>query len=190
MPYIGVIVPAGIRRHNARLRLAGPHRHRHVLGVRALDAVRSRCRLSTHHHQEAACQIDHPLWDEWADENGDLRLRRVVAHCRTRQAALLGSLCQAMRDILGVLRQVPLRVTGKPRSVIEQAEQDWCHQFAAWGQRLARAVMGIPMKEYAVHCILCYAESRIMLSSGLAHRSLLCIQAALRSIIMMPSALR
>ena len=43
-----------------RRREARPHRHRHAVGVRPSDALRSRRRLSAGHHQEAAPQIDHP----------------------------------------------------------------------------------------------------------------------------------
>ena len=75
----------------ARIR---PDRDRHALRLRPPDALRSGGRLSARHHQEAAREVDHPraslvplrrhqhplsdrrtasrIWDEWADENGDL----------------------------------------------------------------------------------------------------------------------
>ena len=37
-----------------------PHRHRHALGVRLPDALRPGARLSGHHDQEAASEVDHP----------------------------------------------------------------------------------------------------------------------------------
>ena len=53
---------------------------------------------------------------------GDLRGRHcgaVVAERRARQAALLERLAEPVRDDLGGLGQIPLQVTGKPRSVVE-----------------------------------------------------------------------
>ena len=44
----------------ARRGEARPHRHRHAVGVRPSDALRSRRRLSAGHHQEAAPQVDRP----------------------------------------------------------------------------------------------------------------------------------
>ena len=72
---------------------AGPHRHRHAVRVRRADALRPRRGLSAADDQEAAPALDHrriavvparrhqhpwlkerkvSIWDEWADENGDL----------------------------------------------------------------------------------------------------------------------
>ena len=56
---------------------------------------------------------------------GDLRRRHrgaVVAERRAWQAALLERLAEPVRDDLGGLGQIPLQVTGKPRSVVEDAE--------------------------------------------------------------------
>ena len=52
-----------------------------------------------------------------------------------------------MGDILGGLRQVPLQVTGEPRAVVDDAEQQGRLPFTLRGQNLPRAVMEIPMPE-------------------------------------------
>ena len=84
-----------MRRRARRRRPQGrPHRHRHAVGLRPSDALRPRRRLPAGHDQEDAPEVDHPraslvprrrhqhplpqgatasrIWDEWADENGDL----------------------------------------------------------------------------------------------------------------------
>ena len=71
----------------------------------------------------------------------------VVAQHRARQAALLERLRQAMRHVLGVLRQVPLQVTGKPRAVVEHTEQHRCLPLAAWREHLARSDVAVPMPQ-------------------------------------------
>ena len=71
----------------------------------------------------------------------------VVAQRRARQPALLERLRQAVGDVLGGLGQIPLQMTGQPRAVIEHAEQDRRHPFAARGQHLPRSMMTIPMPE-------------------------------------------
>jgi len=81
---------------------------------------------------------------------GDLRRRHrsaVVAQRGARQAALLERLRQPMRDVLGGLRQVPLQVTGQPRAIVENAEQDRRAPLAARGEDLARSIMAIPVPE-------------------------------------------
>ena len=78
-----------------RRREARPHRHRHALGLRPSDALRSRREgFPLRHDQEAASQVDHlraalvpapatptsnistttasRIWNEWADERGEL----------------------------------------------------------------------------------------------------------------------
>ncbi len=69
----------------------------------------------------------------------------VVAHRGARQSALLHRLRQAVCDVLRRFGQIPLQMAGKPRAIIEHAEQDRCVPFAARRQHLARAVMTIPV---------------------------------------------
>ena len=83
-----------------------------------------------------------------ADLGRDHGTSIIAYHC-TRQASLLESLRQAVGDILGVLRQIPLQMTGNPRAVVERAEQDRCNQLAARGDHLARTMVAVKMEEAA-----------------------------------------
>ena len=79
---------------------------------------------------------------------GDLGCRHssaVVAQRRARQAAFLERLRQAMRDGLGTLGQIPLKMTGEPRAIIQHAEQDRDLPLAARGEHLPGAVVTIPV---------------------------------------------
>jgi hypothetical protein len=81
---------------------------------------------------------------------GDLRRRHrgaVVAERCAWQAALLERLAEPVRDDLGGLGQIPLQVTGKPRSVVEHAEQNGRHPLATFGEHLARTVMAVPVPQ-------------------------------------------
>ena len=69
----------------------------------------------------------------------------VVAQGGARQAALLERLRQAMGDDLWRLGQIPLQMTGKPRAIIQHAEQDRGLPLAARGQHLPGAVVTIPV---------------------------------------------
>jgi hypothetical protein len=69
----------------------------------------------------------------------------VVAHGGTRQAALLERLRQAVGDVLGVLRQIPLQMTGEPRAIVEHAEQDRRPPLAARGEHLLRSMVTVPV---------------------------------------------
>ena len=57
--------------------------------------------------------------------------RAVVAQGGAWQAALLERLGKAVRDHLGSLGQIPLKMAGEARAVVEDAEQDGRHPFAA-----------------------------------------------------------
>ena len=71
----------------------------------------------------------------------------VVAQRRTRQAALLERLAQAMGDDLGALGQIPLQMAGEARAVVEHAEQDRREPLAARRQHLPGAVVAVPVPE-------------------------------------------
>lgn len=65
---------------------------------------------------------------------GGVHRRSPIAHGSKRQTPLLERLEKAVSDILGVLLQIPLQVTGKPRAVVERAEQHWRCQLGARGE--------------------------------------------------------
>src|ERR1700726_1872804 len=56
---------------------------------------------------------------------------------------------QVVGDDLGGLGQIPLQMTGEPRSVVENAEQDRRHPLAARGEHLLRSMMTVPMPQAA-----------------------------------------
>jgi hypothetical protein len=61
----------------------------------------------------------------------------VVAQRRAWRTALLERLCQAVRDDLCGLGQIPLQMAGEPRSVVENAEQDWGMPITTRGEYLS-----------------------------------------------------
>ena len=73
--------------------------------------------------------------------------RAVVAQGGAWQAALLERLGKAVRDHLGSLGQIPLKMAGEARAVVEDAEQDGRHPFAARREHLPRSVMAVPMPQ-------------------------------------------
>ena len=73
--------------------------------------------------------------------------RAVVAQGGAWQAALLERLGEAVRDHLGSLGQIPLQMAGEARAVVEDAEQDGRHPFAARREHLPRSVMAVPMPQ-------------------------------------------
>ena len=75
--------------------------------------------------------------------------RAVVAHGGTRQAALQHRLRQAVRYVLSILGQIPLKMADQSRMVIEHAEQHRCSPFTARRQHFSGTVMTIPMPESA-----------------------------------------
>src|SRR5271165_4539354 len=75
--------------------------------------------------------------------------RAVVAHGGARPATLLHRLRQAVRDVLSILRLIPLKMADQPRLVIEHAEQHRSSPFAARRQHFSGTVMTIPMPEPA-----------------------------------------
>src|SRR6266403_1038694 len=52
-----------------------------------------------------------------------------------------------MGDVLGVLRQIPLQMTGEPRAIIEHAEQDWRPPLATRGEHLLRSMVTVPVPQ-------------------------------------------
>ena len=50
-----------------------------------------------------------------------------------------------MRDVLGVLAQIPLQMTGEARAIIEYAEQHRARPLPARGEYLTRADMTVPV---------------------------------------------
>ena len=84
---------------------------------------------------------------ESLDDFGGEHRRAVVAQCGARKPALLERLGETMRDVLRVLGEVPLQMTGETRAVIEDAEQHRRRPLAAGGEDLARAEVTVPVPQ-------------------------------------------
>jgi len=92
---------------------------------------------------------------ETSEALGDLGGRHggaVVAEGRSRQAALLERLRQPVRNDLGGLGQIPLQMTGEPRAIVDDAEQDRRRPLTTRRENLARAMMTVPVPE-AIHVL-------------------------------------
>ena len=86
---------------------------------------------------------------ETFDDLGRRHGGAIVAQRRTRQAALLERLRQAVRHVLGVLRQIPLQVTGEPRAIVDHAKQNRRLPLAARRENFPRSDVAIPMHKAA-----------------------------------------
>src|SRR5262249_18254576 len=68
---------------------------------------------------------------------------------RPRRPGRLEGVGQAVDDALGGPAQVPQQMAGKPRAVVEDAEQDRRHPLALRREHLARAMMRIEVEKTA-----------------------------------------
>jgi hypothetical protein len=71
----------------------------------------------------------------------------VVAEQGAGQATLEKGLAEAVDEAFCGLVEVPLRVAGQARAVIENGQQDGPHPLPAKGENLVRAVMEVEMPE-------------------------------------------
>src|SRR6185312_17274662 len=73
----------------------------------------------------------------------------VIGDGRARQSSLLDGLREGVHDALGGLNPIPLQMTGKPRAIIEDADEHRLRPLPARSQHRPRADVSIPVDETA-----------------------------------------